>query len=79
MTRPLPWLIVAAVFVLIVANVIEFRAKRRADRELVAALESGGADGRLRAARYRQGQNIEQLLHIVVTLLFANLVATLWT
>ena len=61
---------------LITANVIEFRARRRADA--MAALEGGQPHERLLVKQHRQTQNIEQLLHVIATVLFAILVALLW-
>jgi uncharacterized damage-inducible protein DinB len=73
-----PAVILGALVLLVIANVIEFRGKRRADRALVDALEQGSSEARLLAKQYRQTQNIEQLLHVIATALFAILVALLW-
>ncbi|MBC7939254.1 MAG: hypothetical protein H7Z19_05720 [Chitinophagaceae bacterium] len=73
-----PALIVGVVMLLITANVIEFRAKRRADADALAALDGGEPRERLLVKQYRQTQNIEQLLHVISTLLFSILVALLW-
>jgi len=73
-----PAIILGVVMLLITANVIEFRAKRRADADAMAALERGEPGQRLLVKQYRQTQNIEQLLHMISTLLVAILVALLW-
>jgi hypothetical protein len=73
-----PALILGVVMVLIMANVFEFRAKRRADASALAALEGGEPRERLLVKQYRQTQNIEQLLHVIATLLFSILVSLLW-
>jgi len=73
-----PAIILGVVMLLITANVIEFRAKRRADAGAMAELESGQPHERLLVKQYRQTQNIEQLLHMISTLLFSILVALLW-
>lgn len=67
-----------AVAILITLNVLEFRGKRRQDREKLAALEP---DDRpeiwLARQQYLQTQNIEQVLHILNTVLIAILIAVL--
>ena len=73
-----PAIILGVVMLLITANVIEFRAKRRADADAMAALDVGEPHERLLVKQYRQTQNIEQLLHVIATLLFSILVALLW-
>lgn len=73
-----PALILGVVMMLITANVIEFRAKRHADASALAALDGGEPRERLLVKQYRQTQNIEQLLHVIATLLFSILVALLW-
>lgn len=73
-----PAIILGVVMLLITANVIEFRAKRRADADAMAALGGGPPHERLLIKQYRQTQNIEQLLHVISTLLFSILVALLW-
>jgi hypothetical protein len=74
-----PVAILGTLFILLAANILEFRAKRRSDLALIASLEQEAPRERLAAKQYRQTQNIEQLLHIIVTLLFAILVSLLWT
>jgi hypothetical protein len=73
-----PVLILGAVVILIVLNVLEFRGKRRQDRSNLAALES---DDRpeiwLARKQYLQTQNIEQVMHILNTVLIAILIAVL--
>jgi Mg2+/citrate symporter len=73
-----PAVIAGVLVVLVVANVIEFRAKRRAGAALTNLLEQASPSERLAVLQYRQTQNIEQLLHIILTTLFAILAALLW-
>lgn len=73
-----PLVIICVLAALITINVFEFRAKRRGDRTLTAMLEQGTPTEQLVLRQYRQTQNIEQLLHVTVTMLFAVLVALLW-
>ncbi len=73
-----PVLILGAVVILIVLNVLEFRGKRRQDRSDLAALESDDRPEILLARKqYLQTQNIEQVLHILNTVLIAILIAVL--
>lgn len=74
-----PTVILAAVTLLIVANVIEFAGKRRADTAIISDLDAGSRHEQLQVKQYKQTQNIEQLLHVIGTLLFAILVTLLWT
>jgi len=73
-----PVLILGAVAVLIVLNVLEFRGKRQRDLSRLSALD---ADDRpeiwLARQQYLQTQNIEQVLHILNTVLIAILIAVL--
>jgi hypothetical protein len=71
-----PVVILTTLGTLIVANVLEFRAKRRRESAWLAGPDP---QDRLAAAQFRQVQNIEQLLHIVASTLIALLVALLWT
>ncbi|MEI7970633.1 MAG: hypothetical protein WCJ69_16750 [Betaproteobacteria bacterium] len=71
-----PAIILAMVMLLIRANVIEFRAKRHADA--MAALEGDQPHERQPVKPYRQTQNIQQLLPVIATVLFAILMALLW-
>ncbi len=74
-----PAIILGAVFLLIALNVLEFSGKRRADRDAVAQIEADASLKAHFAAKQAQlTQNIEQLLHMIATLLFAILVALLW-
>ncbi|MGY6411713.1 MAG: hypothetical protein ACXIUV_11915 [Alkalilacustris sp.] len=73
-----PALILGALAVLVVLNVLEFRAKRRADREALALW--GGprsAEEWLARRRHETLQNIEQVLHILNSVAIAILVAVL--
>lgn len=73
-----PTLILGAVAVLVVLNVLEFRAKRRADAAEMARFPASD-DPAVWFARKRHAalQNIEQVLHIVNTVLIAILIAIL--
>lgn len=73
-----PLIIIGVIAVLVTANVFEFRAKRRNDQTLATRLEQGAPSDQIALRQYRQTQNIEQLLHVLVTMLFAVLVALLW-
>jgi hypothetical protein len=74
-----PAVILGAVFVLIALNVLEFRGKRRNDRE---AATLRGTEPELNdffaGKQYALTQNMEQLLHMIATILLAILVALLW-
>ena len=73
-----PALILGAVAVLVTLNVLEFRAKRRADRKALARWPVDDSPAAWHARqRHAMLQNIEQLLHIVTTLLVALLIAVL--
>jgi len=73
-----PALILGAVAVLLVLNVLEFRDKRRQDRPKLAATESDDRPEMwLARQQYLQTQNIEQVLHILNTVLIAILIAVL--
>jgi len=73
-----PAFVLGAVVILILLNVLEFRGKRRQDRSHLAALAT---DARpeiwLARKQYLQTQNIEQVLHILNTVLIAILIAVL--
>lgn len=76
-----PVLILGAVAALIVANVLEFRSKRRADAARMDrfAAERAEEDAATWFARRRHEtlQNVEQVLHLVNTVLVAILIAIL--
>jgi hypothetical protein len=77
-----PWLrttlILGAVAVLIVLNVLEFRAKRRADeKEMQRLADDGDPATWFARKRHTTLQNVEQVLHIMNTVLIAILVAIL--
>jgi hypothetical protein len=73
-----PIVILGALAVLIAGSILEFRTKRRDDRPMIQALEQTSPQDRLACKQYLQTQNVEQLLHVVVTTLVAILVALLW-
>ncbi len=73
-----PTVILFVLFALIGANIIEFRAKRRQDKALLVLLRDGSPQDQLAAGLYCQSQNIEQLLHVAVSILVALLVSSLW-
>ena len=63
---------------LIALNVIEFQGKRRRDSEEMATIAASPKPELMLAYRqYRQTQNIEQVLHIVNSVLIALLIAVL--
>jgi hypothetical protein len=71
-------LILGALAVLIALNVLEFRGKRQRDAvEMAAILDSEKPELKLAHRQYLQTQNIEQVLHIVNSVLIAILVAVL--
>lgn len=73
-----PALILGAVAVLVTLNVLEFRAKRRADRKALERFpQDDSAAAWLARQRHATLQNIEQVLHIVSTVLIAILIALL--
>ena len=73
-----PTLILGALAVLIVLNVIEFRGKRKRDATDMANIIASKEPGVWLAHRqYLQTQNIEQVLHIVNSVLIALLIAVL--
>ena len=73
-----PTLIIVAVLILLTLNAREFRAKRRSLKTEFAAAPT--ADPVLSLARQQafQSQTIEQLLHMIHTMLAAILAALLW-
>ena len=73
-----PALILGALAVLIALNVIEFQGKRRRDSEEMATIAASPKPELMLAYRqYLQTQNIEQVLHIVNSVLIALLIAVL--
>jgi len=71
-------LILGAVAALVVLNVLEFRAKRRADeKEMQRFADDGDPATWFARKRHMTLQNIEQVLHIMNTVLIAILVAIL--
>ncbi len=73
-----PGLILSALAVLISLNIIEFRSKRKRDaHELAAVAASDIPETMLAHRQYLQTQNIEQVLHIVNSVLIAILVTLL--
>ena len=73
-----PALILGAVAVLLVLNVLEFRAKRRSDStEMARFAPDESAEAWFARKRYMTLQNIEQVLHIMNTVLIAILIAIL--
>ncbi len=71
-------LILGALGVLIGLNVVEFQGKRKRDAvALVEVATSDRPEVRLAHRQYLQTQNIEQVLHIVNSVLIALLIAVL--
>lgn len=73
-----PTLILGGLAVLIVLNGLEFRAKRRADRaEMERFADRDSPEFWFASKRHAALQNIEQVLHIVNTVLIGILIAIL--
>lgn len=73
-----PALILGAFAVLIVLNVIEFKGKRKRDAvEMADIAASDMLEVRLAHRQYLQTQNVEQVVHIVNSVLIALLIAVL--
>lgn len=73
-----PILILGALVVLIVLNVAEFQGKRRRDTQALAAIAASDKPELMLAHRqYLQTQSVEQVLHIVNSVLIALLIAVL--
>jgi hypothetical protein len=73
-----PALILGALAVLITLNIIEFRGKRKRDADQMLAIATSDKPETVLAHRqYLQTQNIEQVLHIVNSVLIAILIAVL--
>jgi hypothetical protein len=74
-----PTVIVSVLVVLLLLNAREFKSKRRALEEQFRTAEA--ADASLRFTRHQalQAQTIEQLLHMIHTMLAAILAALLWS
>ncbi len=73
-----PLLILGALAVLIVANILEFKAKRKRDATEMAQIVASKEPAILLAHKqYLQTQNIEQVVHIINSVLIAILLAVL--
>ena len=74
-----PTVILGTAIILITLNVLEFRGKRRQDHENTTLIKTKQELNDFFAGKqYALTQNIEQLLHMIATILFAILVALLW-
>ncbi len=73
-----PTLIVAGVLILLTLNAWEFKSKRRTLQTGFAAAPTDDPVLALARQQAFQGLTIEQLLHMIHTLLAAILVALLW-
>jgi hypothetical protein len=73
-----PIVIIGVVAVLLSLNAREFKAKRRALEEQFHAAAADGAAGQLARHQALQMLTIEQLLHMIHTMLAAILAALLW-
>jgi hypothetical protein len=73
-----PTIILGTAFILITLNVLEFRGKRRQDHENTLLKIKPEPNEFFAGKQYALTQNIEQLLHMIATILFAILVALLW-
>ncbi len=73
-----PTLILGAVAALLVLNVLEFRSKRRADAARMDRFDDAdGAEIWFARRRHETLQNVEQVLHVINTVLIAILIAIL--
>lgn len=71
-------LILGGACVLIAINVLEFRGKRKKDAsEMATFADHHRPEIWLARKQYLQTQNIEQVLHIINTVLIATLIAVL--
>jgi hypothetical protein len=73
-----PAVIIGVVFVLLLLNAREFTAKRRTLENQLLAAETGSAALPLVRHQAFQALAIEQLLHMIHTMLAAILAALLW-
>lgn len=73
-----PVVIIAAVAVLLTLNAREFKAKRRGLEAAFPAAPTDDAVLTLTRAQAFQAQTLEQLLHMIHTMLAAILAAVLW-
>jgi hypothetical protein len=74
-----PIVIISVVVILLSLNAREFKAKRRALEDQFRAAADEGAAGQLARHQVLQALSIEQLLHMIHTMLAAILAALLWT
>ncbi|WP_375456667.1 hypothetical protein [uncultured Methylobacterium sp.] len=74
-----PIVIIGAVTILLLLNAREFKAKRRALKEQFSAAESDNATLLVARQQTLQALTIEQLLHMIHTMLAAILAALLWS
>jgi hypothetical protein len=73
-----PAVIVTAVVILLSLNAHEFRSKRRALEAQYQLGEAAGTSHPFARQQALQAQTIEQLLHMIHTMLAAILAALLW-
>ncbi len=73
-----PAVIIGVLVVLLLLNAREFTSKRRDLEQKFLAAEAGGAPMTLARQQAFQAQTIEQLLHMIHTMLAAILAALLW-
>jgi hypothetical protein len=73
-----PVVIIGAVVILLTLNAQEFKAKRRALEAAFPATPTDASALSLARQQAFQSQTIEQLLHMIHTMLAAILVALLW-
>jgi hypothetical protein len=73
-----PTVIIGVVVVLLSLNTWEFRSKRRALEEQFRAAEADDSGRPFERQRALQAQTIEQLLHMIHTMLAGILAALLW-
>ncbi len=73
-----PLLILGALAALIVLNILEFKAKRKRDATEMAEIAASKEPAIMLAHKqYLQTQNIEQVVHIINSVLIAMLLAVL--
>jgi hypothetical protein len=73
-----PLLILGALAVLIVLNILEFKGKRKRDAAQMAEIAASKEPAIMLAHKqYLQTQNIEQVVHIINSVLIAMLLAVL--
>jgi hypothetical protein len=73
-----PIVIISVIAILLLLSAREFKAKRRALEDEFCAAAADGAPQKLARQQAFQAQTIEQLLHMIHTMLAGILAALLW-